>query len=180
MTGRRQDLVPLGLTVAAVAAVALMAPSLEAPAFLPLGDYAPYDANSPRVLPLLEPVVHAPWLGTPAGALAACFAAVFGAAFWTASMRAGATTAATAIALLAFMSRPDLREMVAAGAPAIAAIVSVWAAYAIGAAPIRGRLVTSASAAGACALWPPAVVLLPALAAWQTGVSAAGPPSRRR
>jgi hypothetical protein len=174
----------LGAAVLTTLAATLLPRSLVPP-FLPIGDYASYDVNTPRALTLVEPVVHAPWLGAPSLAEATLVAAVLGALFWTTARRAGAGVAASAIVLVAFVSRPDLRALLAAAAPGLAAVACLWGCLA---SPSSARLRVSPGvwtigvAAAAVALWPPAVVVLPVVlaaalpgrpAVWTTAAAAA-------
>lgn len=162
----------LATAVVVLAALAVfVAPGSPVPPFLPIGDYATYDAATPVALVLVEPVVHAPWLGAPAWpvALASSAAAIAGLAL--ASLALGSAPAATLVVLAAFVSRPDLRALLAMAAPALLAASGLWGsmiASRMSTTTRRGPLWTLALTAAALATWPPIVVALPAVvaAAW--------------
>lgn len=166
---RRADVVLPAAAAALVAAAIARDAGARLPAFLPIGDFATYDAATPAVLSALEPVAHAPWHGAPGAVVTATLAAVVALTFLGAARWLGASLAAAAIALAAFVVRPDVHDLVATGAPALASLACVW-----GAVLAAGRLSTTPRAAlwgaallaAATAIWPPALVLVPMVAVW--------------
>ena len=136
------------------------------PPFLPIGDYAVYDALTPRALALVEPIAHGPWFGAAPALSSAALAAVVMATLWLAARRAGGGIAA-AVLCAAVLSRADLRVPLALGAEPAIGIGLTWAAALLLAGEGFGsRAVVwgAALVAAAVACWPPLVVVAPALA----------------
>lgn len=151
-------------TVVLGAALAAQADRPVMPAFLPVGNHAEYAASESRVLAVVEPVIHAPWFGAATPSSAALAAAAVLVAFWVAARRAGAGIAATGIALVALVSRSDLRTpLTLAAEPALAAAL-LWAAavaLTLAAGGARRGIWGGVLVAAAVAVWPPMSVAAP-------------------
>ncbi len=148
------------------------------PPFVPVGDYADYGAATARATVLVEPVIHAPWIGALATPLAAVTAGAVLLCLWLASRRLGAGPAAAVVTAVAWMARPDLAAPWSLGAGAVVAVALLWTSLLVSARtsapgvvdtrPPAGTARAAAAvlcAAAAFALWPPLVVLAPLVVA---------------
>ncbi len=136
------------------------------PPFLPVGDYAVYDALAPRALALVEPIAHGPWFGAAPATSSALLAGAVMATLWLAARRAGGGTAAVVICA-AMLSRTHLRVPLALGAEPTIGLGLTWAAALVLAGEgfgARAVVWGAALVAAAVACWPPLVVVAPALA----------------
>lgn len=183
MTSRPPDRLVL-IAVAAVAALAAtLVPGPLMPAFLPIGDHASYALAAPAALTWLEPVMHAPWLGSAPAAPAWAAAALV--VLWASCRRLGAPIVFSGIAVAAWLARGDIATPWAHGAPAPLAVALWWVCLLLvsrrepWSAPHDARgdrrgdiarpMLGAVSLAAACALWPPVVVLAPVAIAVSAG-----------
>ncbi len=135
-------------------------PRASMPPVSPLGDQMVYAPTDPTALVLLEPILHAPWLGeTPrGGGLIAAILAAVGAT--GVAVFAGASVLATVFVVGALMVDASFGAALSHGAPLAVAVSLVW--LAAGAAFDEHQRVSPARP------WfnPAAAILLWATAAW--------------
>ena len=103
-------------------------PRASMPPVSPLGDQLVYAPTDPAALVLLEPVLHAPWLGEPQGwgRLIAVLVAAIGAT--GVAIFAGASLLATVIVVGALMADASFGAALSHAAPLAVAVGLVWLA----------------------------------------------------